>query len=77
MSNPTRQTAPMILYSFTESDNATGSEVIARFGNAEIIASLDGKFEIKGGSTEERKQAGQWAARFLDVRFSTRELLAA
>ncbi len=40
-------------------------EVLACFGQAQLIKYLDGKLELKNGSNEDRKQACEWIALFL------------
>ena len=40
-------------------------ELIATFGEARIVRSLDGKLEIKDGSPEDREQAQTWMQTFL------------
>ena len=59
-----------------ELDKANQTEVIAYFGSAKIIQT-EGRFALQGGSAEDRRQAKEWAARFLDVRFSEDVVLSA
>jgi len=39
-------------------------EVIARFGNAQLIRFLGGKMELRGGSTDDRTAAREWMSMF-------------
>jgi hypothetical protein len=39
---------------------AHGFEVIASWGQAQLIKYLDGKLELKGGSKEDRIEAREW-----------------
>jgi hypothetical protein len=41
-------------------------EVIASWGQAQLIKFLDGKLELKGGSKEDRLEVGEWIVRFLN-----------
>ncbi len=40
-------------------------ELIASFGQAQLVRTLDGAYELKGGTSEERKQAIEWISLFL------------
>ena len=40
-------------------------EVIASWGEAQLIKFLDGKVVLKGGSKEDRMEAGEWISMFL------------
>lgn len=42
-------------------DHIRETEVIGGVGAARLLQWLDGKFEIRGGSDEERKQLREWA----------------
>ena len=46
---------------------ATGAspEVVAMFGQAELIRHLDGTFELVGGSATDRGEAKEWISMFL------------
>lgn len=46
-------------------DRASEAELIASFGGAQILKSLSGKLEIRGGTPEERTQAQTWMDTFL------------
>jgi hypothetical protein len=39
-------------------------EVIARFGDAQLIRFLDGKMELRGGSNGDRTSAREWMSMF-------------
>ena len=39
-------------------------EVIARFGDAQLIRFLDGKTELRGGSNDDRTAAREWMSMF-------------
>jgi hypothetical protein len=41
-------------------------EVMARWGEAELIGYLDGKLILKGGSKEDRMMAREWISMFLN-----------
>jgi hypothetical protein len=40
--------------------------VIARFGNAALIKHTDGRFELKGGSEDDRTSAKEWISMFMN-----------
>ncbi len=39
-------------------------EVIASFGQAQLVKYLDGKYELRGGSQEDRLAAKEWISMF-------------
>lgn len=39
-------------------------EVIASFGQAQLVKYLDGKYELRGGSREDRLAAKEWISMF-------------
>ena len=39
-------------------------EVIAAFGQARLIKCLDGKYELRGGSNDDRLAAKEWISLF-------------
>jgi hypothetical protein len=39
-------------------------EVIAAFGKAELVKFLNGKYELRGGSRDDRQEAREWIALF-------------
>jgi hypothetical protein len=39
--------------------------VIAQFGNAQLIKTPDGKWELRGGSTSDHIEAKEWISMFL------------
>ena len=41
-------------------------EVIASWGEAQLIKYLDGRLELKGGSKENRIEAREWISMFLN-----------
>ena len=42
-------------------------EVMAIFGEARLVRQLGGRIELLGGTPEDRDQAREWAATFLQV----------
>lgn len=40
-------------------------ETIATFGNARLVKKLDGKYELIGGSRDDRRAAREWCSLFL------------
>jgi hypothetical protein len=40
-------------------------EVIAYFGQARLVKRLDSKFELRGGSVEDRSAAKEWLSLFM------------
>ena len=43
-------------------------ELIAGFGDAKLVKTLDSKIELKGGSVEDRQEAREWMAMFWHAR---------
>ena len=43
----------------------TEHELVATFGEAQLVRDTSGRFELKGGSEEDRQQARLWARMFL------------
>ncbi len=41
------------------------TESIAQFGQARLVRTLDCKFELRGGSKEDRLEAREWVSLFL------------
>ena len=39
-------------------------EVIAAFGEAKLVRTLDGKSELRGGTDEDRQKAKEWISLF-------------
>jgi hypothetical protein len=39
-------------------------ELIATFGQAQLVRTLDGKSELRGGTTEDRQKAAEWISMF-------------
>jgi hypothetical protein len=70
MSNPFGKTPPMNYSIIIEDDQDIDLQLIATFGAARIVQWGEGKFRIEGGTTDDRKKAREWAARFLDVRLA-------
>jgi len=46
-------------------ESAEEAEVIAVFGEAQLLRHANRRLEIRGGTEAERAQARNWAARFL------------
>jgi len=42
-----------------------GGEVIAFFGNAKLVKTIDSKYELRGGSKEDRTAAQEWISMFM------------
>ena len=40
-------------------------ETIAVFGDARLVKHLDGKFELRGGTADDRRAAREWCSLFL------------
>jgi len=40
-------------------------EVIAYFGDAQLVNRLDGKLELRGGTDEDRAEARKWMSMFM------------
>jgi hypothetical protein len=49
-------------------------ELVARWGQAELIKYLDGKSELRGGSREDRLAAHEWISLFWHEAVVQREL---
>ena len=47
---------------------ATG-EVLAEFGSAQLVRRGVGRLELRGGSTQERAEAREWASLFLNSEY--------
>ncbi len=72
MSTPAAQNGSM-KYSAVISGGAHEAEFVAFFGRARLVRWPNGTFKIQGGSEEDRKNAAEWAARFLEVRFANHD----
>lgn len=46
---------------------APDTELVASFGDAQIVKHHDGRLEIRGGSDQEKFQAHDWMKKFLSV----------
>ena len=46
-------------------DLTEAGEVIAFFGNAELVKTVDSKYELRGGSKEDRSAAQEWISMFM------------
>jgi hypothetical protein len=53
-----------IKHLFPELESSRG-EIIAAFGRAELIKTLTGKYELRGGSSEDQAQAKEWVSLFM------------
>jgi hypothetical protein len=40
-------------------------QVLGRFGEAELLCSVNGEYELRGGSADDRQSAREWTAMFL------------
>ena len=54
---------PMKLRNFLMEFKDDG-EVIASFGQAQLVKYLDGKYKLSGGSTDDRQAAKEWISMF-------------
>lgn len=43
----------------------TEQELIATFGDAQLVRDMSGKLELRGGNEQDRQQARLWARMFL------------
>jgi hypothetical protein len=48
-----------------ERDRVRQFEVVAVFGDAQLVKRLDGRLEIRDGSENDRRQAREWMEMFL------------
>ncbi len=65
MTDPHWQTAGMkTIYLFDYLRRQRG-ERIACWGRAELVRNLDGRYELRGGTPEERQAAREWMSLFL------------
>jgi hypothetical protein len=48
------------------------TEVIARFGQAELVKTREGKYELRGGSDEDRAKAREWISMFFHAAVITK-----
>jgi len=46
-------------------------ELVAAFGQAQLVRTPEGKYELKGGTAEDRLQAKEWISLFLHEAFPT------
>jgi len=47
------------------SERADGGEVIALFGDAKLVKTIDSKYELRGGSKGDRTAAQEWVSMFM------------
>jgi hypothetical protein len=45
--------------------NQAEAETIATFGEAKLVKTLNGKYELRGGSPHDRVQAREWISLFM------------
>ena len=64
MSNPRAQTGGMKWNRMLELLRPQ-EELVAAFGRAELVRTLEGRYELRGGTTEDRQKAGEWISLFL------------
>jgi hypothetical protein len=50
---------------FFRSARVEAGELVATFGQARLMKLQDGRFELRGGSAEERFEAKEWASLFM------------
>jgi len=46
-------------------ERADGGEVIALFGDAKLVKTIDSKYELRGGSKGDRTAAQEWISMFM------------
>jgi len=46
-------------------DDRAKTEVIAVFGDAQLVKNVDGRVELRGGSVEDQRAAGAWLRTFM------------
>jgi len=46
-------------------DQADSGEVIALFGDAKLVKTIDSKYELRGGSKGDRTTAQEWVSLFM------------
>jgi hypothetical protein len=46
-------------------DERAESEIIAVFGDAQIVKHLNGALQLRGGSVEDQRAAREWADKFM------------
>ncbi len=54
----------MKLKNYVSSSNEREAEVIAFFGNAKLVRTIDFKYELRGGSQDDRISAREWISLF-------------
>jgi len=47
------------------SEQADSGEVIALFGDAKLVKTIDSKYELRGGSKQDRTAAQEWISLFM------------
>ena len=47
------------------SERPDGGEVIALFGDAKLVKTIDSKYELRGGSKGDRTAAQEWISMFM------------
>jgi len=45
------------------------TELIAQFGQARLVRTLDGRYELQGGSPDDHAEAREWVSLFLHEAF--------
>jgi hypothetical protein len=65
MSDPSCENGAMKMINVIEFLHRQRGEIIASWGNAELVRRLDGRYELRGGTPEERQAAREWVSLFL------------
>ncbi len=65
MSDPGWQTARMKTINLLEYMRHQRGKLIACWGEAELVRHLDGRYELRGGTPEDRQAAREWVSLFL------------
>ncbi|HEY9173057.1 MAG TPA: hypothetical protein VI136_12290 [Verrucomicrobiae bacterium] len=55
----------MILRDLSDFFRRERGELIARWGEAELVRHLDGRYELRSGTPEDRQTAREWISMFL------------
>ena len=65
MSDPVGQALRMKTIYILEYLNRQRGELIASWGDAELVRHLNGRYELRGGTPEDRQAAREWMSLFL------------
>jgi hypothetical protein len=65
MSDPSCENGGMKTIHVLEFLRRQRGEIIASWGDAELVRRLDGRYELRGGTAEDRQAAREWVSLFL------------